>query len=444
MYRRLMSVVAALVVAVTVPSSAAGAPAEPGAAKTLIGRSDLLAAAGLTEDVFALMRVQEKLDVLAERIQTAGRKTPESGFTSVVVDAERNTLTLYWQGALPAPVTAELTAARTTGAGVVVKPAPYSEAQLKAEASRIVKQPLRRGTGTDQRSMSVAPRPDGTGIDVAVGGLPAGTTVDRARALVPALAATGGIPLTVTTGGPQPASRAYDSPPPYWGGSLMQLEGVGHMCTNAFGVTGLNGSATYLLTAAHCGPGQWRTISGITPQILYGTTIATRDFARDGMAILAAPSAGARVYWGGFTDPGAGNPGTSAGLAVGDASGTVIGDRVCTSGALTGTVCDIAVRSIGQIRFDPPVNGVGIMPSMINADHLIAPVAGNGDSGGPVVAVRSDGRASARGIISAITTGAAQRPCPGWQLPNRVCSRSVWFGDIRGVMGTIGVRINTE
>jgi hypothetical protein len=438
------AVAAAFVVVTALPGSAVAAPPVADSGKTLIGESELLAAAGLTTDVFALMRTQEALDALGERIQTAGRKAAGSGFTSVVVDAERNTLTVYWRGAVPDSVAAEVAAARGKGVAVVVRSAPYSEAQLRAEVDRLMKQPLRRGTGTDRRSMSAAPRADGTGIDVAVGGLPAGTTARQARAMVPALGAGGPIPLNVTTGGVEVASRLHDSPPPHWGGTFMQRQTAGNMCSNAFGVTGNNGAATYMLTAAHCGPGLWRTPTFVSPRVDYGNTIATRDLTRDGMAILTNATSGAYVYWGRLTNPDTGDLGATTGVAVADASSTLIGDRLCTSGALTGTVCDVLVSSVGAIVIDPPVNGVGFMPAMINAITTSAPAAGNGDSGGPVVAVRSDGRLSARGIISAINTHPNNvRPCPGWRPTERTCSRSVWFGDLRSIMGTIGVRINT-
>jgi hypothetical protein len=41
--------------------------------------------------------------------------------------------------------------------------------------------------------------------------------------------------------------------------SATHHENYGGMCTSGFGVTGLNGAATYIMFANHCGPGKWRT-----------------------------------------------------------------------------------------------------------------------------------------------------------------------------------------
>lgn len=452
MKRRLLATLCLALATTALPGIATATPANT-ATSTDPAKKLLDAVPGLTPEVLALMRTQENLDRLGQSIQDTARKTPASGFTSVIVDAERNTLTVYWHGPVPGPVTAAIATAQAQGAAVVVRSALYSEAQLAAEVSRIMRLPLRQSATTGRRVMSATPRPDGTGIDVTVGGLPAGTTTAQARRLVPALAADSDIPRSVTIADIAPANRWVDANP-YWGGSFVTLYNNGQpanfWCSTAFGVTGNNGAGTYLLTAAHCGEGEWRSGFVVAPdgsifQKSYGSTIPGRDLLRDGEAILISGGAraGDSVYVGRPVNVPAGDPGSDTGVGVGDASGTLIGDRLCTSGSLTGTVCDVLVSSVSQLRYDPPENGVGFMPAMINAIHATDAAVGNGDSGGPVFAIRGDGKVSARGIISGMSLAPAdERPCPGWQLEGRRCSRSVWFGDIRNVLNTIGVHIN--
>jgi len=295
--------------------------------------------------------------------------------------------------------------------------------------------------------MIAGPKPDGSGINVSISGLPAGTTVARARQLVPALNSQ--IPLTITLAPPpQFASRWYDFPP-YWGGAYIQNPGVGLACTSGFGTTGNNGAATYMLTAAHCGEGEWQTghvvVGGDEYYHILGNTIPGRDLAHDGEAILTPEGSDGVVYYGESINP-PGSLGTSSGIAVGGASTDTIGDLVCTSGAFTGTVCGIRVAATGMsIRFDPPENGVGVMTIMVNAQLPGTAVAGEGDSGGPVFAIRTtDQRAIARGTMSAIDVGAYVVPCTGYAPPGRVCSMSVWYGEVTDIMNTIGVHINTS
>lgn len=149
--------------------------------------------------------------------------------------------------------------------------------------------------------MQVSPRPDGTGLDVGLHGLPADLTPQQARQLVPALDSA--VPLSVTTtGGVSFTTRLYDSPP-FRGGSFVYRRANDNACTSAFGVTGLNGTATYLLSAAHCGEGTqgsglYPDPSGNLLQDLYGsTTTAGRRTDLDVRLIHTPKGAGAHVCW---------------------------------------------------------------------------------------------------------------------------------------------------
>lgn len=439
--------VLAVAVAAT-PSAVLAAPGPSASDRSVISNvDDLLAKTpGMTPSLLAAMRAQEELSGVVTTIRDLAAKgaTASGDVAGIVVEPERNTLRLYWHGTMPETVAAEIGRARSAGITVVVRSAAYTEAELRREVERLVRLPLHSGKPSAQRVMAAMPMPDGSGIKVNIGGLPAGTSVASALRSVPALDSK--YPLTVDLSSELvPASRWYDWGP-YWGGGYMDRT-AGGSCSNAFGVTGLNGVATYLLSAAHCGQGEWRTGAvnfGNGPERnTYGSTITSRALAHDGHAILTPDGAGNAVYHGTPVNPNNNDLGATSGIRVGGASRSTIGELVCTSGSYTGTVCGIRVAATGiSYQFDPPAHGVGVMTNMVNAQLPGVSVAGNGDSGGPVYAIRTtDQRAIARGVISAIDLN-QERPCTGYVYPGRACSSSVLYGEVVDIMNTIGVRIN--
>jgi hypothetical protein len=157
-------------------------------------------------------------------------------------------------------------------------------------------------------------------------------SAEQARQHVPYLSSTA-LPLTVTGNvSPAPGSRQADTPP-YWGGALIGQANTG--CSSGFGVTGNNGAATYILTAAHCGPGTWYTGAGVA---MGSTFPAGIDWTHDAELILTDAGAGNHVYDGGSIAGG-----TQFCKYVVGASASHTGDWVCTSGAFSGAVCYIQV-----------------------------------------------------------------------------------------------------
>jgi streptogrisin D len=453
-----LAIGAAIVVALPASPASAGPilPAPTGARSIVTTDDDLYRVRGVTPQTLDLMRRQEKLERLIDRIRAAA--PPTAGLAGVAIDPLRDTLRLAWKGALPAAVAKEVEAARADGLTVAVRPAPYTEAQLAAEAARMSRAPLWAGPRTGQRVMQVSPRPDGTGITVGIGGLPAGTTVAEARRIVPALAGAT-VPLEISFV-PPPAFtlRGWDMPA-HWGGAYIErwVNGsrAGNSCSDAFGVTGNNGAATYLLTAAHCGEGEWRSVrvqwpDGTQAQISYGNTIpAGRAPTLDAALILAPLGAGNAVYYGESINLDTGSFGSNTGITVGGTEGNPVGAFVCTSGAYSGTICNIQIVLTNvSFTYDPPSNGVGPVTNMVLATKVndgsgILAAVGEGDSGGPVFSILSQ-RARARGVISGQRNGSGwTAPCHGWAPPGRDCSNSVWFGDIRTIVNRVGVRMNT-
>ncbi|MCE6999275.1 S1 family peptidase [Saccharothrix sp. S26] len=397
---------------------------------------------------------QEKIDHVVQDIRTSGAS---DGISGVVVDPENGKVSLYWKGTPPAAVTDRIKAAAADGIEVAVRQAPYTEAELLAEADRISRKPLFNGHRTGQRMMKVSPRPDGTGLDVGLHGLPPEVAPHQARQVVPALDSA--VPLNVTfTDQVSFTSRAIDTAP-YWGGSYIYRRANGNACTSAFGTTGLNGAATYLLTAAHCGEGTWgsalyRDASGNVQQNVYGSTIpAGRATDLDAQLILTSAGAGAHIYWGTYTNPPAGDPGSNSGVPVRGSTTNSTGNAFCLSGSFSGTVCpgaDIRITGTGiTITYDPPSNGVARVTNLVQGSDVTGTrgigIVGNGDSGGPVVSPTSDGGVLARGVISGMATGPEfEQPCQGWVPAGRVCSRVVFFADLQLSMARVGVRLNTS
>jgi streptogrisin D len=296
--RTLWIPIASLVCMIALPAGPAAAAPEPAALPDqqrviLTSEEDLGRVAGLAPETLALMEKQDALIRLVDRIRAQAPDSPTSGLSGVTIEPEQGTVRLYWHGSLPASVSDEIAAARKQGMVVALKPAPYTESHLLAEVERLAKLPWSAEAKTSPQAMRINPRRDGTGIDVGITGLPAGATLAHARQLVPAL--NSAIPLTVSPAPPlRFTARAFDSPP-FWGGAYM--ENPPEACSNAFGVTGNNGAATYLLFAAHCRSGTWRTPvvphpSGGSVQTTFGTTIPAgriRHTGRDQRQDLLLP-----------------------------------------------------------------------------------------------------------------------------------------------------------
>jgi hypothetical protein len=433
------------------------APAQPAAAVDPLDPSEVdrqRTLAGRVE-TSVLWQNQERIDHLIEDIRAAAITGSASGIGGAVVDAEQNRLSLYWHGTVPQAVSQRVDEARENGIEVVVAPAPYTEAELLREADRISQLPLFAGARTGQRIMRVGPRPDGSGLDVGIHGLGQDVGAARAQELVPALQST--VPLTISAMNEVSfTSRALDFDP-YWGGSWIVRRidaNRSYSCTSAFGVTGNNGAATYLMTAAHCGAGVWggalfRDGNGNIRQDVYGETIpAGRNTGRDVQLILTPAGAGGGVYWGDPVNP-PDSVGATSGVAVGGTSANNVNDSFCLSGAYTGTICEDLLRISATnltVTYDPPTNGVARVTNLVRGVYIAGRtlgIVGNGDSGGPVVSVAGDGRLLGRGVISGQEGGLAVRPCQGYNPPGRVCSSIVYFADLRGGMNAVGVRINT-
>jgi hypothetical protein len=437
----------------TVPSPAQAAPGDDDlllersrrAGNADLAPKRLAPARTVAPEIIALMTVQEKIDAVAERIEKAARDTPTSGLGGIVVDAKAKRLDLAWHGTVPAAIDREAAAARRAGIDVRISAAAHTRSALRREADRIADQHMKT---TDSVVRSVGPKADGSGLTVGVTAAPRRSVADSAPSV------TSSVPLEFTATTPEKTDRYYDSDP-YWGGSLLlnyassssHHEDYRSMCTSGFGVTGLNGAATYIMFANHCGAGNWRTgFVGTSDGTIYqnqlGNTISTRDALRDTQLILTSQGAGAGVYTGpSWLDSG------QQGRSVKGSAANNVGDYVCTEGSFSGTLCNIRVAQVGMVV---NITDYGRTQDMVRANTNNATrqaTSGNGDSGGPVVSITTGG-VLARGTISAMNTN-AQVPCPGVPgVPEgeegRHCSTEMFYPDIRVQMARVGVRLNTQ
>ncbi|WP_434450887.1 hypothetical protein [Lentzea sp. E54] len=370
----------------------------------------------ITPEVKALMATQDRLHKIAERVERG------NGFSGFYVDAGSKTLNVYWKGKAPARVTAAAAVARAQGLKVKVHSAKHSEAELRAEAARLVK-----GNASIQ---SIAAKYDGSGLTVKQAGLSARSALQSSVA------------IEVETGEIAPAASRLVDTSPYKGGAYIENYQGGVVqggCSSGFAVVSNTTGADQLLTAAHCGDqGSYYTNAAGD----YIGTAETRVVSSDSQIIGLNTTATAqgRIWIGDSIETNA----NQYGLDVIGAQATLPGDWLCDSGAFSGTICDIQAVNTGLTI---NLGGFGVVQNVVEALHRGGYSAGgNGDSGGPVFSVSQPGdKITARGTLTAISIAASDiRQCSGVPERNgRKCSQRIFFPAINAQMADNGVRIKT-
>ncbi|MDX8034793.1 hypothetical protein SK803_31645 [Lentzea sp. BCCO 10_0856] len=359
----------------------------------------------------ALMATQDELH------EVAGRIGKGSGFSGFYVDAATKTLNVHWKGTVPAKARTEAVVARAKGLKVRFHPAKHSQAELRAEADRLTK--------ADTSITGVTVKYDGSGLVVKQ--TTSGFSAKSApRSSVAVEVETGAVELA--------ASRNADSPL-YKGGAFIRNVDWQQSCSSGFAVVSNPSNTEGLLTAAHCG---WlsTTYNNGAGQLI--GTVGTVTAQSDGAVISAS---GEPKVWIGDSIQ---NEANQYGLDVVGADETLPGDWLCTSGAFSGTICEIrAVQTGLQAWFE----GFGMVFDLVEAVHTGGYSAGgNGDSGGPVFSVRQPGdKLVARGTLTAISTKSADiRQCSGVPAGvGRQCSQKILFPDITKQLRHLDARIKT-
>ncbi|WP_134103349.1 hypothetical protein [Kribbella pratensis] len=224
---------------------------------------------------------------------------------------------------------------------------------------------------------------------------------DRFGADHVAIHLTPGIPLPRATYGGWRADRS-----PFLGGARINVPG-GYYCTAAFAWR--NGGYHGILTAGHCVP-NGGPVSSVVESI--GNTISNNW--NDGTGTVKYPGDPYDRGDLGLVQIPAGTGASDARIYVGGPTSSlwrnVIGrfnrksyplDKYCTGGSTTGEICGFAVRT-ASYDVDYYDNGTYVGTAR-NVTYGIPPSTGNvtnGDSGGPVYTVDSNGQVQAKGVIS--------------------------------------------
>jgi hypothetical protein len=305
------------------------------------------------------------------------------------VAPENHEVRLYWKGQVPAAVTASTATARAD-APVRVLPAAFTEKELLAEADRWMKS----GKGVT----SAAPSPEGNGVRIGV----ATSASEGAPSLAGARSA---VPVAVecsSTATPT-YNRQDDTPAYYSGGSIRH-------CSLGFAITDDYSGASGFLTAGHCGkPGGAIYDGGDDFLGTFRDDLVSRDLG------TISASSSARMFTGSYD--------SSTSRAVGSRQRSYVGNWVSSSGASTGEIGGVQVKST-KVSANYP--GIGIIYPLVRGDHWNdGCAAAPGNSGGPVFAYPGGGdqRVVAKGIASAQTGYYAG--CPGLS-PNTGGSGLLW------------------
>jgi hypothetical protein len=398
-----------------------------------------------------LFTVQRALDDAASRIEAAADKSPDSGFTSLRVDPETNSLTVYWRGDPAGAEVAVLDVVRSSGINVQRLPAKYSRKQLDQKVALIEKDAVRVG---NWRISQITKRPDGAGVEVGVvpvGGSgadrsPSGPWADEKLPNLQSAIRAGDVFIVETRTEARPMFRENDSPSGngHFGGSLIRGPGV---CSSGFAVH-WPGVGDYMTTAAHCGGVGSAWFNGAGEFMGYMTN---GNIGYD-LRFIQTPSAG-RIWSG----PQIYRPGQYH-VPVRRASHTHIGDWLCISGSFTGIRC--SVRASGPTSHCG-VDAIGLGPCFnveggISSVHEL--IMGEGDSGGPVFLPingfnQPNSAADARGLVSSSPERSRESgwgPYPCFDPLSggvRNCFTALWFTDILSAIqpwAASGMFVQTE
>lgn len=415
-------VVALVAAAVTVPAaygaSTAGKPQTPGKP---------IAAVDAGPDFQARVKVQTRLDAIDDRIRHVATDTPTSGLGNIVNDDDNGTIALYWHGTLPQNVAAEVQRAARLGTTVTVVPSAYTWNQMEAESRRLIGQNTKLQAASDVRVASIGPAIDASGLTAEVARPNAGPAAAKATATAdptslartsPLLASD--MPVAYTDGGFSAPTLRESDVPLYWAGGVMRTGN--NFCSTGFAVH--NGSTDWLLTADHCGNGNWSNGDGS-----WNIGPSDRHAPYEDLQSVRAISGSGPFVWDG---PGVGQAGQFDKPVVGSAA-TTWHDYYCASGAYNGAVCNVQVTAMGR---DIDMNGQQHFNMEEGTQINNRSVSGSGDSGGPVFTLNSAYTVDyAVGILSSNDPAGHGVQCAGY---NADCASRVYWTDFQYGLGQLG------
>ncbi|WP_346619690.1 trypsin-like serine protease [Blastococcus montanus] len=394
----------------------AGVPARPGESPPG-GDTEIGLTPEETSTIGAIPLVSPEMDDLADEITATFSEDPR--FSAAEIGKNNEKIIVHWHGEIDSALRKMVK--RHPKVPVIYHQTAHLPGDLRSAADTLMDS-VPEVTG-------VAVNFDGSGIEVSIGQAAGASRLEVVERFIET---TVDFPVEVTHEDEAlaAADRGFDEY--HLGGGLLHDYVAGysfHSCTAGFAVEkdGVDG----MMFAAHCGPEsmQWIISDRVNnPGVAqyYGKTIL-RNTSYDG-AIISSTYSYPYVHVGGVRS-------TTISPISGQAYANP-GDRVCYSGAFTGTRCDSIVQNTYRriaLSGQPDLQDVRVFET-VSADGNAA--AGNGDSGGPVYTIRNDGTRTAVGIISAMPMTATAEACATTATPGgagRLCSATVYAGAVSSI-----------
>ena len=383
------------------------------------------------------------------------RNIAARGYVGSVDNAAESTVTVLWYGGPNA--TQKRIAREAVSRGITVKfqSYPHSDSQIKDAVAAIWKTVHSDAKwknfivfdiiGVDSRNLgSITVEGNRSTVSSAAS---ARMTVDS---LSSAATDVSGIPVVIrdgVVGGPA-VGRASSGPGPGWqmsryedvapfnAGDLMTgwtSSGVSEICSTGFAIRFIGSPAT--TTARHCDLPRYTSSDG---QESFGESIQNSSVGQ--MKVMS--EAGSGSVW---DDP----PNTFPGIAkaVKGTADVSINDVICSSGANSGTHCNLMVEGLKSYFND----GYGLATMIVAQQQTPGAIANmQGDSGGPVF-FRSVGTKNviAVGMAQATTFDLAGWQCgpsysPGSTSNPNYCGRWIFFSPLRPTLAQLHATLITS
>jgi hypothetical protein len=318
------------------------------------------------------------LRALAGAVDEIGRGSAAATYANVVLDPVADTVKIYLTD--PAAAPGLLAAAKRNHPGIDtalarILTAAYPKRQLDAARDRLLPSMARPGSAIN----SVAVATDGSGLIVGESG-----------ANVAHLAASAGVPVTVTAGHTIQDYTRFADFAPYWAGAYIDIGYNGGYCTTGVPVQSNSSSQQYIVTASHCARTGVAIHNGAGA---YEGTVSAYNTLWDA-SIYPVSSAGP-YEWDGTTAP------YFALHLIGTAY-SYDGDLVCQDGYTSLVVCGIQVTNQDLYITQPAARYPSFVARGVWGEQVNGGIAGRpGDSGGLVFTINQDGvTRQVRGIVS--------------------------------------------
>ncbi len=391
---------------------------------------------------------QKVVGDVADAIVAASRTLPkQGGYGGLVTAPEKSRVTVYWKGRVPAAVRRAADSDRRVK--VSVERAPYTQRQLRTARDRVFAQRAH----LPEKLTSVGPGADGKGLLIGVAPADRETALSgrETASLTRSVAdITGGIAITrVRTENPQAATgkspkgavrAAGRAGEQAFGGARWVYPGPGgtYNCSTGFAVRYPNG-ARLMASAAHCGEQYVKAHSPEFPDSRPFGWIGERDTERDINLLYPEQWSNpgffqSRMWWG----PWAYGGGNQQTWPVKGLHQNHVGQKVCSSGAASGNICDITIDATEQTV----VTNSGTIYRTIKVSKPAGqPIWGPGDSGGPI-SQPNGSDVYANGIVSSSNKAAFPAGCQG--DTDRNCASVGWYAPLDIYLEKHGLELVTE